>query len=146
MSQARLSLQEATHKKTRQLGDIVVTMPVHFASRDDYMKKLVELLAVEAECERLNTEMVAASSISYFFEERLEIYSRLQLQIPKRFNQFIREHAILSVFIKSSTDADYLGTGVIRKVKIRKNDPNLAVTLQIDIIFPFDRKLRQAVP
>ena len=86
MSQARLTLEEAAFKKKNQLGDIVVTMPVHFASRDDYMKKLVELLAVEAECERLNTEMIAASNVSFSFLERLEIYSRLQLYVPKRFH------------------------------------------------------------
>ena len=42
-------------------------MPVHFACREDYMKKLIELLAVEAECERLNTELFALANVPYVF-------------------------------------------------------------------------------
>ena len=45
--------------------------------------KLSELLMVEAECERLKTEAIAARDISFVFEERLEIYSKLILKIPK---------------------------------------------------------------
>ena len=54
-------------------------MPVHFASKQDYIAKLIELLVVEAECEKLNTEMTAARNIPFHFEERLEIYSKLHL-------------------------------------------------------------------
>ncbi len=54
-------------------------MPIHFASKLDYVNKLIELVAVEAECERLKTESIAASNVPFVFEERLEIYSRLRL-------------------------------------------------------------------
>ena len=59
------------------------SMPLQFASKRDYVSKLTELLMVEAECERLKTESVAASDIAFEFEERLEIYSKLALKIPK---------------------------------------------------------------
>ena len=49
----------------------------------DYVSKLTELLMIEAESERLRTEMVAQRDISFTFLERLEIYSRLRLKIPK---------------------------------------------------------------
>ncbi len=58
-------------------------MPIHFASKPDYLNKLTELVAVEAECERLKTESIAASHVPFAFEERLEIYSRLRLSVPK---------------------------------------------------------------
>ena len=48
--------------------------------------------------------------------------------------------------IKEANGAEYLGTGVVRRVKVYKGDPNLQVTLQIDIIYPLDRKLRQPMP
>jgi hypothetical protein len=62
-----------------QLDKILVKMPVHFASREDYIAKLIELVVVEAHCEKLNTEMIAAKNIPFLFEERLEIFSRLRL-------------------------------------------------------------------
>ena len=52
-------------------------MPIHFESKAAYVEKLKDLLLIEAECERLNTEMIAESGIYFEFEERLEIYSRL---------------------------------------------------------------------
>ena len=52
-------------------------MPIHFASKADYVNKLTELVAVEAECERLKTESVAAKNVQFIFEERLEIFSKL---------------------------------------------------------------------
>ena len=78
-SQANLSSEQASKQKTNQLDSIVVKMPVHFASKGDFISKLIELVVVEAECEKLNTEMIAAKNIPFFFEERLEIFSRLQL-------------------------------------------------------------------
>ena len=38
-------------------------MPLQFASREDYVNKLTELLFIEAECERLSIEMIAESEI-----------------------------------------------------------------------------------
>ena len=46
-------------------------MPIHFASKQDYIAKLIELVSVEAECEKLNTEMTAARNIPVHFVERL---------------------------------------------------------------------------
>lgn len=103
-------------------------MPLQFASKQDYVSKLTELLMVEAECERLKTEAVAASNISFVFEERLEIYSKLRLKIPKTIQQHIRQYVILSVAIES-TRGTYVGTGVIKKVQVSRHDPNLTVIL-----------------
>jgi hypothetical protein len=47
-SQANLSSEEASKKKMNQLDKIVVKMPVHFASKEDYISKLIELVVVEA--------------------------------------------------------------------------------------------------
>jgi len=58
-------------------------MPIQFADKHDYIAKLSELLMMEAEVEKLNTEMIAEKNIYYEFEEQLEIYCRLRLEIPK---------------------------------------------------------------
>ena len=62
-------------------------MPLSFASKEHYLAKLTELLFVEAECERLNTEMIAEKDIPFRFKERLEIYSALWLEVPKTIQQ-----------------------------------------------------------
>ena len=54
-------------------------MPLQFACKEDYVSKLVELMMVEAESERVRTESVAQRNIPYVFDTRLEIYSRLTL-------------------------------------------------------------------
>ena len=46
-------------------------MPLQFDSKRDYVAKLTELLLVQAECDRLSVEMIAAKNVSYSFEERL---------------------------------------------------------------------------
>lgn len=38
---------------------------------------------MEAEVEKLNTEMIAEKNIYFEFEEQLEIYCRLRLEVPK---------------------------------------------------------------
>ena len=42
-------------------------MPLQFDSKKDYTAKLTELLMVEAECERLQTESIAAENVSFSF-------------------------------------------------------------------------------
>jgi len=41
---------------------------------------------------------------------------------------------------------EYLGTGVIKRVRILRGSPTLNVTLQIDVLNPLDRKDYQNVP
>ena len=53
---------------------------------------------------------------------------------------------ILSVAIESKKIGVYVGTGVIKKVKVSKNDPNLTVILQIDCTDPLDKDKRQKTP
>lgn len=120
-------------------------MPLQFASKHDYISKLTELLMIEAECERLKTESIAARDIQFVFEERLQIYSKLRLKIPKSLQQHIRQYVILSVAIESS-EGTYVGTGVIKKLQITRRDPDLTVILQIDCMYPLDRKQRQKTP
>ena len=75
-------------------------MPLSFSSKEEYAKKLEELVLIEAECERLSTEMIAEKDVPFEFEECLEIYSRLCLMVPKELQAHIREHVILSVAFK----------------------------------------------
>ena len=92
-------------------------MPLQFATKEDYVAKLTELLFVEAECERLNTEMIAEKNIRFTFKERLAIYCTLWMEIPKTIQQQIRDHVILSVVInRQDGEGSYVGTGVIKKV------------------------------
>ena len=52
----------------------------------------------------------------------------------------------MSVAIESKKIGVYVGTGVIKKVKVSKNDPNLKVILQIDCTDPLDKDKRQKTP
>ena len=58
-------------------------MPLQFASKPDYTTKLTELLLIEAECERVLTESIASARVSFVFEERLDIFAKLTVMIPK---------------------------------------------------------------
>ena len=60
----------------------------------------------------------------------------------------MRENVILQIVIPvdNSEDNAYNGLGRIKKVQLVKKDPMLSVTLQIDIVNPLDRNLRQKVP
>lgn len=58
-------------------------MPLQFDSKQDYLSKIEELLLVEAECERTQVESIAAENIYFRFLDRREIYSSLELHIPK---------------------------------------------------------------
>ena len=118
-------------------------MPLQFASKIDYISKLIELLMVEAESERVRTESVAQKDIQFVFEQRLEIYSRLLLKIPKSVQQYIRKNVILSVVIREAvTGHDYVGTGVVKAIIVKRNDPDMTVSMQIDVMDPLDRKFR----
>lgn len=116
-------------------------MPLQFASKEDYLDKLTELMFVEAECERLNTEMIAEKNIKFEFKERLEIYCTLWLEVPKTIQQQIRENVILSVVMSRLDDrSDYVGTGVIKKVQMTRNCDFLRVLLQIDCQYPLNKR------
>lgn len=77
--QARLPRAEAMFQKDEQLVRQVVEMPERFATKFDYVEKLKELLLIEAECDRVSTEVVAEPDVYFQFEECLKIYSRLLL-------------------------------------------------------------------
>ena len=103
-------------------------MPQRFESKRDYVAKLAELLLVQAECERANIEMVSAKNVRFMFNERLEIYSKLTLKIPKALQSHIRPNVIMSVAIRESeTGKDYLGTGVVKTIKMQRKNPYLTV-------------------
>ena len=61
--QANLSREVARRNNERQVRQLSVSMPLHFASKRDYICKLTELLFIESEVERLNTEMIAEKDI-----------------------------------------------------------------------------------
>ena len=67
--------------------------------------------------------------------------------MPKEIHAHIREHVILSVaIIERQTGKDYVGTGVVKKVKPIRSSPNLQVTLQIDVMYPLNKQKRQKTP
>ena len=74
-------------------------MPLTFASKEEYLAKLEEMLEKEAEIDRLSVETIAEKDVEFVFEERLEIYSRLRLRVPKTHQQHIRENTNLRVVI-----------------------------------------------
>ena len=54
---------------------------------------------------------------------------------------------MLSVVIRHADGkGEYVGTGVVRQVKLRRNQPSMDVTLQIDALNPLDRKEFQKTP
>ena len=142
-----MSQKEAKQRAISQKNQQVFEMPIHFASKTDYVSKLTELLRMEAESERLRIEMIAQRGISFTFVERLPIYSKLRLEIPKTIQQHIRNHVLLSVVIREAgSGKEYVGTGVVKRVEVRRNQKNMTVILQIDCMDPLDRNQRQNTP
>ena len=67
--------------------------------------------------------------------------------VPKEIQAHIKEHVILSVALKEKmSKKDYVGTGVIKKVRLVPKKDFLLVTLQIDVMFPLNKKSRQKTP
>ena len=73
----------AKREKETKVKECSVQMPLQFETKSDYVAKLTELLFIEAECERLNTEFIAEKNIRFSFKERLAIYCTLWMQVPK---------------------------------------------------------------
>ena len=40
------------------------------------------------------------------------------------------------------TGYDYVGSGVVKSILVKKDDPNMTIGFQIDVMDPLDRKLR----
>ena len=147
LGKANVSQKEAKRRAAIQQNQQVFEMPIHFERKEDYVSKLTELLMTEAESERLRTEMIAQRGISFTFIERLQIYSKLRLQIPKTIQQHIRNHVLISVLLREAgSGKEYIGTGVVKKVEVRRNQQNMSVILQIDCMDPLDRNQRQETP
>ena len=60
----------------------MIKIPLRFDTKKDYIEKMIELIKVEAECEKIDTEMIALPNVPFRFEERYEIYSMLRFNIP----------------------------------------------------------------
>ena len=146
-----MSRQEAMKQKEKLIRELQVTMQVTFDTKNEYIAKLHELLETESTIERLNTEVIAEKDVAFVFKEIHEICCRISMKVPKTNQQYIREHAILSVVIplvveEGKLSREYLGAGTIKKVTMLPNDKFLSVDLQIDIVDPLDRKKRQPIP
>ena len=48
-----------------------MSIPIHFAPKQDYISKLTELMLVQAEIERLSAEVIAAKDIRFKFDKYL---------------------------------------------------------------------------
>lgn len=66
-------------------------MPDTYETKEEYIKKLKELIDAESEIDRLNTEVIAEKDVVFEFEETLEIYCRIKLRVPKTYQAHIRE-------------------------------------------------------
>lgn len=64
------------------------------------------------------------------------------MKVPKKLHEFIRQHTVMSVVIKENgaSSKEYLGTGVVKKIILAKNETYITVIFQIDVIDPLDRK------
>ena len=64
------------------------------------------------------------------------------MKVPKKLHEFIRQHTVMSIVIKEngSSSKEYLGTGVVKKIILAKNETYITVIFQIDVIDPLDRK------
>ena len=116
-------------------------MPLRFSSKEEYIQKLTEQLFREAECGRITNEWIAEKNIRFEFVEQYPLCCKLRLKIPKRVQQFVKENSILSVtFLNNSTQTDYVGTGIIKSITIKERDAYYYALLQIDIMYPLDKK------
>ena len=70
------------------------------------------------------------------------------MKVPKKLHEFIRQHTVMSVVIreKGASGKEYLGTGVVKKIILARNEPYITVIFQIDVIDPLDRKCWQSTP
>lgn len=95
-----------------------VKIPPKFESKEDYLSTLSNLLDNESQLERLNIEMYAEKDISFQFIERLEVYCKLSMRIPRTTNQQqIRENVMLCLLIPRQVEhgniilEPYVGVG-----------------------------------
>lgn len=127
-------------------------MPLKFDTKEFYLFKLEEFLDKEAQIERLGLETIAETNVAFEFEERLKIYCKMRLRVPKTHQQHLREHGLLRVVIPVLNDPDtrnptsYVGTGTIKKVLLRAGDPLLTLIFQLDIVDPESKKPDQRIP
>ena len=129
-------------------------MPLVFTDRDGegdselYLQKLNEMVQNEDQFSQIDSEIVAEKDVEFEFEERLKIYSRLKMKVSKKNQKYLRKNALLRVVIKQlctnrhaeNTGQSYVGTGKIKKVVVKQNDPFLQIILQLDIGNVRDKK------
>ena len=72
-----------------ELKKIKLEMPVKFSSKKDYIKKLTDIVTKDAKSAKLEKEKIAGRC-KYRFVERHQIYSMLELKIPKFLLQYIK--------------------------------------------------------
>ncbi len=78
-----MSFNISKREKESIINDINVDMPLTFDSKQEYLLKLQEMLEKESLIDRLNVEIIAEKDVQFKFEERLEIYCRMRLRVPK---------------------------------------------------------------
>ena len=68
--------------------------------------------------------------MSYTFEERYPICSKLKMRISKDLLPFVKQHTILSVVMRRvlSTE-EYVGTGIVKHVRLVKNSDQFEAIL-----------------
>ena len=73
---------------------------------------------------KLEKERIAGRCNFRFVEgECHQIYSMLELKIPKDLLQYIKQNTLMSVVIrKKGGGGEYVGTGVVKKIKFNRKD------------------------
>ena len=121
-SLASMSVMQANRCRDKILDKVTLKMPLTFLCSKDYVEKLEEQLDKEAEAERILIETIGEGDIEYEFLERLEIYCKLRLRIPKTNLQHLCNNTVLRVVIPVERDpknryfSDYIGNGTIKHV------------------------------
>ena len=98
-------------------------MPVKFPSKKDYIKKLTEFVIKDAKSVKIEKERIAERCNFRFFDHH-QIYSMLELKIDKDLLQYIKQNTLMSVVIREKNGGgEYVGTGVVKKIKFNRTDP-----------------------
>ena len=124
-------------------------MPERFESVDDYLMKIEELIEADKSVLKLsNQQKFKSEEIKYKLNVLKPVTCKLDLYVPKTYQDILKEGLVLEIYIpiKNSLQETlelYEARGYIRKVSLNKEEPNLIVEFQINIVDPLERNNRE---
>lgn len=120
---ANMSFADARKCRDNILDSLSIEMPLVFENKETYLAKLEELLDKEAQADSVELEMIGEAGVEFEFVERLAIYCKIKMHVPKTHQQHIRENTLLRITIPIVKDPlnpvnaarrYYIGTGTIK--------------------------------